>query len=939
MKTTHSFIKSLVIGATVTIALAAVAMAQTATPNYSQTPTPTATPSPTVTPVISTPNCVYFMRNMGVGTALTTAEMNLLNNIFVSEGLSSVLGMTYNESYAANMVKIQAHYGIIQTGFFGPITRARVNAIYGCAGLSTMTISGGSTSPGGSGGSSGGGTATVVCPQGYTCTPVNPNPVTVTCPVGYTCVPMTVTTPTAPTIGTAPLPYSPTTYTTATDVNGTASILNTFTDHAGTWGQFYGGHGILNQGNADWNVQLTLAVTDNTSKTIRSIGLYHTGAGAPAAIEGWSTASSDDYGRSSFPLVVLDSSGQQLDGSYNQTIGTISGTARTLTLSGQVETQNWYGGKVIVDFTDGTQAVIPVGITPYSPTNGGGSGQMAITGTSGTPTPGSMLTISGSGFTTGTAIDFLSNGQIVVGVIANSITPNQITIGIPSIPAGLYMIQAVNGSQTSNTMQYQVVSSNQAQGTINSVSPNPASPGTLVTITGSNLNSVVTNMVSICSSVSCGNYNGSGSPDGKTVTFVVPSIPVGLYNLNVIDLLSNGGSTGVVSFTVGSGSTSQAPVVNGGTFPTSLNVGQTGTWTVNATDPNNNSLSYSVDWGDTSVCPTGYTCTSAAATAAQQSATFTHSYANAGTYTVRFTVRNSSGMSAQTSATVTINGPTATAPTATLLVNGQHSWTYNVGDVTSYRWSSTNADTFSSTYTANNPTQCGAGNWYANTSTGSIGSNVLSSYAGCVWTVIYTAKNSQTGQSASDSVTVTVNSQNVTAGNLQAWLVGTPAIARTNITPGGAATTTFLYTATFNIALAAVGGSVNVYMPISSTPAGAFYSDYQIMQNGVATNNVQANLVYSQPVNTTLSSDGSYFTLGQSQTATIPVTISFTLTNPGSNTYGVQLTGINWFNSQGKSQTNFSGSTSFVNAADPSSLSASIWQAVSDWYTAHPSSQ
>ena len=113
----------------------------------------------------------------------------------------------------------------------------------------------------------------------------------------------------------------------------------------------------------------------------------------------------------------------------------------------------------------------------------------------------------------------------------------------------------------------------------------------------------------------------------------------------------------------GNQSTNQAPVISGGTFPTTLSVGQTGTWTVNASDPQNGSLSYSVDWGDTYTCPVGYTCTTAAqAKAIVQTSTFTHSYSAAGTYTVTFYVQNSAGLRAQTSATVTVGSVVVTPP-------------------------------------------------------------------------------------------------------------------------------------------------------------------------------------------------------------------------------------------------------------------------------------
>lgn len=95
-------------------------------------------------------------------------------------------------------------------------------------------------------------------------------------------------------------------------------------------------------------------------------------------------------------------------------------------------------------------------------------------------------------------------------------------------------------------------------------------------------------------------------------------------------------------------------------------------------------------------------------------------------------------------------------PTASLTVEGAASYTYQVGGITHYAWSSSNADSFSSAYTSNNPSQCGSAPWVANNQSGTYSNFVSVAWAGCVWTVTYTARNSQTGKSASAAVTVTV---------------------------------------------------------------------------------------------------------------------------------------------------------------------------------------
>ena len=105
------------------------------------------------------------------------------------------------------------------------------------------------------------------------------------------------------------------------------------------------------------------------------------------------------------------------------------------------------------------------------------------------------------------------------------------------------------------------------------------------------------------------------------------------------------GKSGIFTITSGtSTSTPQSPTIVGAAFPTMLTVGQQGTWSVSASDPQNGTLSYSVNWGDNG--PT--------AKAVVQTTTFTHSYTAVGTYKVVFTVTDSAGLSANTSGTVQV---------------------------------------------------------------------------------------------------------------------------------------------------------------------------------------------------------------------------------------------------------------------------------------------
>lgn len=96
------------------------------------------------------------------------------------------------------------------------------------------------------------------------------------------------------------------------------------------------------------------------------------------------------------------------------------------------------------------------------------------------------------------------------------------------------------------------------------------------------------------------------------------------------------------------------PTISGFSGPTSLALNTSGTWTINASDPEGGTLSYSVWWGDENVYAPSYLTTAGAARDFIQSTTFTHAYANAGTYTVTIVARDSAGQEAKSSSTVKV---------------------------------------------------------------------------------------------------------------------------------------------------------------------------------------------------------------------------------------------------------------------------------------------
>jgi len=126
----------------------------------------------------------------------------------------------------------------------------------------------------------------------------------------------------------------------------------------------------------------------------------------------------------------------------------------------------------------------------------------------------------------------------------------------------------------------------------------------------------------------------------------------------------------------------QAPVISGVSGPTTLKVGETGTWTVRATDPNNGTLRYWVWWGDERSGPLTNIGDSTSPVYAQTS-TFTHIYNEPGNYSPRFLVLNDTKYSAETSLTVNVVSQTQPAITVTS-PNGGEKW--QVGTTQTISW-------------------------------------------------------------------------------------------------------------------------------------------------------------------------------------------------------------------------------------------------------------
>ncbi len=204
------------------------------------------------------------------------------------------------------------------------------------------------------------------------------------------------------------------------------------------------------------------------------------------------------------------------------------------------------------------------------------------------------------------------------------------------------------------------------------ISPSSGPVGTTVTVYGSGFDANTT--------VSFGGSHGPNLQiiNANTLTFRVPErlLPACAYG-NIICMIygpatepgnyqvsvkNQFGTSNAVNYTVTAGGwnpnpTTGAPVISGIDSPSTLAVGQTGTWTVRASDGigGNGNLSYRVVWGDEHLHAQGASAQQASANFVQSSS-FTHAYAQAGTYNPRFYVRSSNGLTAEVSSSVLVSG-------------------------------------------------------------------------------------------------------------------------------------------------------------------------------------------------------------------------------------------------------------------------------------------
>jgi len=130
-----------------------------------------------------------------------------------------------------------------------------------------------------------------------------------------------------------------------------------------------------------------------------------------------------------------------------------------------------------------------------------------------------------------------------------------------------------------------------------------------------------------------------------SITFTMPALGVGSYDVYVEN---ENGTSNAIRFELKSKAVRIS--ISSIDAPVRLAVDQEGTWTVNADTNLSGNLRYSVTWGDEGLMRKML----GAEATTQTSSTFTHSYAEAGTYKPKFTISDSAGHSSSVSATVLV---------------------------------------------------------------------------------------------------------------------------------------------------------------------------------------------------------------------------------------------------------------------------------------------
>lgn len=291
--------------------------------------------------------------------------------------------------------------------------------------------------------------------------------------------------------------------------------------------------------------------------------------------------------------------------------------------------------------------------------------------------PGTVVTIWGSNFDTSYNTVYFGSVE-VPGVSSNG---TSLTFTVPSqSSSGITQVKVGNSRGMSNALTFNFTSNYYyppyqqypcgvypytncggpiwgGTPTITYLSPSNGAVGATVTVYGSGF-SHSGNTVRFGNGI----IANVSSNDGRAVTFQVPTtisgygsqtIALTTYDVSVTN--AEGRTSNRLPFTVTSLGSMGQPTITNVTGPTSLTTGTVGTWTLTANNPGGGYLTVAVDWGDAGV----YAAAQPMAQSTylyQQTLSFTHTYYQTGTYTVRFTVTNQSGQSNITTTTVNVTG-------------------------------------------------------------------------------------------------------------------------------------------------------------------------------------------------------------------------------------------------------------------------------------------
>ncbi len=193
--------------------------------------------------------------------------------------------------------------------------------------------------------------------------------------------------------------------------------------------------------------------------------------------------------------------------------------------------------------------------------------------------------------------------------------------------------------------------------TISYLSPTSGAIGSTVTIYGSGFSSTG-NSVRFGNGIIANLY----SPTGTNLSFTVPSYmqgygnqytTPGTYNVSVTNQNNQSSNSATFTVTGYNGGGYNQPSIASVNGPTSVQVGNQGTWTVTVNVPTSSYLTASVNWGDYAYVGSTAPTNQSYSTGSQQTFTFTHAYQTSGTYTITFTISSQNGGSVQSSMQVT----------------------------------------------------------------------------------------------------------------------------------------------------------------------------------------------------------------------------------------------------------------------------------------------